>query len=96
MTKVRDFRDLKDLPEGFDPEAHSREFSLEHIKAKDLYEGVYLLHSEGNRYILAKVKAGAAETSPEKPEIRCWTCTGNPDGTFDCFRIQCPWDKKPA
>ena len=94
MANYRDFRDLKDLPEGFDPEAHSRDFRLEHIKAKDLYEGVYLLHAEGNRYMLAKVQAADDDpTSPQKPEIRCWTCTGNPDGTIDCFRIRCPWDK---
>jgi hypothetical protein len=94
MAKHRDFRDLKDLPDGFDPEAHSREFSLEHIKAKDLYEGVYLLHAEGNDYIMAKVKAG--EDPGGKPVIRCWRCEGNPDGSMDCFSIPCPWEKKPA
>jgi hypothetical protein len=96
MAKYRDFRDLKDLPEGFDPEAHSREFRLEHIKAKDLYEGVYLLYAEGNDYILAKVKAGDDTTAPEKPVVRCWRCQGNPDGSIDCFSIPCPWEKAPA
>jgi hypothetical protein len=96
MAKFRDFRDLKDLPEGFDPEAHSRDFRLENIKAEDLYEGVYLLYAEGNDYILAKVKAADTTTTPQKPVIRCWRCKTNPDGSQDCFSIPCPWDKAPA
>ncbi len=90
------YKDLKDLPEGFDPEAHSRDFRLEHMKAKDLYEGVYLLYAEGNDYILAKVQAADDKTPPEAPVIRCWRCRKSPDGGTDCFSIPCPWDKAPA
>lgn len=26
----------------------------------------------------------------EGPEVRCWVCYENPDGSKDCFRIDCP------
>jgi hypothetical protein len=93
MANNRDFRDLKNLPEGFDPEAHTRSFPLENIKAKDLYEGVYLLYAEGNDYILAKVKGADGKGGVE---IRCWHCTARDDGSIDCISIPCPWDKSPA
>jgi len=89
----RDFRDLKELGKGFKPEAHSHKYSaaLKDIKPTDLHEGVNLLHVEGKRYILAEKEPGGGGGG-DKPETRCWTCTGNPDGTIDCFRIPCPWD----
>jgi hypothetical protein len=87
MTNHRDFRDLKDLPRGFKPEAHSHKYSAElrNIKPTDLHEGVNLLDEQGKQYIMADVPPGGAT-------IRCWNCILRPDGTYDCFRINCPWD----
>ena len=89
----RDFRDLKELGKGFKPEAHSHKYPamLRDIKPKDLHEGVNLLHTDGKHYILAE-KEPEGGGGGDKPVIRCWNCTGNPDGTIDCFRIPCPWD----
>ena len=89
----RDFRDLKELGKGFKPEKHLHKYraALKGIKPKDLHEGVNLLHVEGKRYILAE-KEPEGGGGGDKPVIRCWNCTGNPDGTIDCFRIPCPWD----
>ena len=86
---MANYRDLKDLPEGFDPEEYSRSFPLENIKAEDLYEGVNLLYAEGNEYVLAKVQA------PDQ-KYRCWHCQKSADGVIDCVQIPCPWDPQPA
>ena len=88
----RDLRDLKGLGKGFKPGKHLHKYraGLKGIKPKDLHDGVNLLHVQGKRYILAEKEPEGG--GGDKPVIRCWTCTGNPDGTIDCFRIPCPWD----
>jgi hypothetical protein len=75
---------LADLPEGFDPEEHDRR-----KRPEALSEGVHLIEHrpEAGFYLLAKVKG----TGAAKKTIRCWHCYKNPDGSIDCFEVDCPF-----
>jgi hypothetical protein len=76
------------LPAGFRPDAHSKGHLSELVSPETLGDGMHVLHGspEHGGFLLAE---------KDGPEIRCWHCTGNPDGSVDCVRIPCPWKIPP-
>jgi hypothetical protein len=74
-----------DLPSGFDPEKYERG----RAKESELVEGVNLVQHdpETGFHLVTKLARSAAGV-----KTRCWHCYKQPDGTFDCFEIKCPWN----
>ena len=75
-----------DLPEGFDPENYVRKPT----KQDELKEGLNLVQydSKTGFHLFSKLERQASGNVT----TRCWHCYKRPDGSFDCFEVNCPWN----
>lgn len=74
---------VRGLPADFDPEEHERR-PVNRVRLNEVVEG------EGPNVLAVIVSKTVAR------EIRCWRCYRQPDGTWDCFRIDCPTSWPPG
>ncbi len=73
------------LPADFDPQKYPPRKRTAGKKASELHEGVNILaqHDLGQVELFEIAQTRDAV-------MRCWHCYRQPDGSFDCFMIDCP------